>query len=149
MYRYVPRRPRKVNPGFSTARRPVRSAHLPRGTDPPAEQRERNLQRIVNNARFLILPWVESRNLASKVLSMEARRLAADWQLAYSCRPVLLETFVQEDRIAGTCYKAANWTHLGDTQGRGKLDVKHRDAVPVRAVFVYALVPESKNQLVQ
>ena len=112
-----------------------------------AEQRKRNLHLIVNNARFLILPWVTSRNLASKVLAIAARSLTADWQLAYSYRPVLLETFVQKDRFAGTCYKAANWKYLGDTKGRGKLDVKHKNAVPVKAVFVYPLSPDFRGQL--
>ena len=83
-----------------------------------AKQRKRNLHLVVNNARFLILPWVTSRNLASKALGMAARRLPGDWEAAYSYRPVLLETFVQKDRFAGTCYKAANWTCLGDTKGR-------------------------------
>ncbi|MCK5803114.1 MAG: DUF4338 domain-containing protein [Lentisphaeria bacterium] len=113
------------------------------------EQRKSNLHLVVNNARFLILPWVTSRNLASKVLARAARRLAADWELRYSYRPVLLETFVQKDRFAGTCYKAANWTYLGDTKGRGKLDVRHENAVPIKAVFVYPLVPNCKNQLAQ
>ncbi len=114
-----------------------------------AEQRKRSLHLVVNNARFLILPWVTSRNLASKVLSMAARRLTTDWELTYSYCPVLLETFVQKDRFAGTCYKAANWTYLGDTKGRGKLDVRHKNAVPIKAVFVYPLVPNFRNQLVQ
>ena len=112
-----------------------------------AEQRKRNLHLVVNNARFLILPWVKSPNLASKVLSMAARRLPTDWQTAYSYRPVLLETFVQKDRFAGTCYKAANWRYLGDTKGRGKLDVKHENTIPIKAIFVYPLVSDLRSQL--
>jgi hypothetical protein len=112
-----------------------------------AEQRKRNLHLVVNNARFLILPWVTSRNLASKALGMAARRLPGDWEAAYSYPPVLLETFVQKDRFAGTCYKAANWTCLGDTKGRGKLDVRHENAVPVKAVFAYPLSPDFRDQL--
>lgn len=112
-----------------------------------AEQRKRNLHLVVNNARFLILPWVTSRNLASKALAMAARRLPGDWQAAYSYRPVLLETFVQKDRFAGTCYKAANWICLGDTKGRGKLDVRHQNAVPVKAIFAYPLAPDFREQL--
>lgn len=114
-----------------------------------AEQRKRNLHRVVNNARFLILPWVQSRNLASKVLAIAARRLPDDWKQVYSRRPLLLETFVQKDRFAGTCYKAANWKYLGDTKGRGKLDSKHRNALPVKAVFVYPLNPDFRNGLLQ
>jgi len=112
-----------------------------------ADQRKHNLHLVVNNARFLILPWVQSRNLASKILSMVAHRLPDDWERSYSYRPVLLETFVQKDRFAGTCYKAANWTYLGDTRGRGKLDVKHRNAVPVKAVFTYPLRPDFRRDL--
>jgi len=78
---------------------------------------------------------------------MAARRFPGDWEAAYSYRPVLLETFVQKDRFAGTCYKAANWTCLGDTKGRGKLDVRHENAVPVKAVFAYPLSPDFRDQL--
>lgn len=113
------------------------------------QQRERNLHLIINNARMLILPWVNSPNLASKVLSMAARRLPFDWESRYAYRPVLLETFVQKDRFAGTCYKAANWIYLGETQGRGKLDVKHRNAVPVKKIFVYPLTSDFIGRLSQ
>ena len=73
----------------------------------------------MNNARFLILPWVQVRNLASTVLARSSRRLPDDWLARYGYRPLLLETFVQSDRFAGTSYRAANWTHVGQTQGRG------------------------------
>jgi len=73
------------------------------------EQRQRNLQLIVNNARFLILPWIQSKGLASKILGLAARRLPMDWQARYGYRPVMLETFVESPRHKGTCYKAANW----------------------------------------
>lgn len=103
------------------------------------EQRVRHLQLIVNNARFLILPWVRSHNLASKLLAMAARRLAEDWEKRYGYRPVLLETFVETQRFRGTCYKAANWIYLGETQGRGKLDVHNTANVPIKAVLVIPL----------
>jgi len=77
------------------------------------EQRRLAMHLIVNNARFLILPWVQSKGVASKVLGHIARQLPNDWQQRYGYRPVLLETFVQSDRFRGTCYKAANWTHVG------------------------------------
>ena len=93
-------------------------------------ERERNLQLIVNNARFLILPWVESKNLASKLLAMAARQLPEDWHARYAYRPVLLETFVDTGRFTGACYKAANWIHVGQTQGRGKLDRDHKANLP-------------------
>ena len=112
-----------------------------------ADQRKRNLHRVINNARFLILPWVKSPNLASKILAMAARNLPDDWEHAYSYRPVLIETFVQKDRFAGTCYTAANWTYLGDTRGRGKLDTRHRNVVPVKAIFAYPLTPDFRSHL--
>ena len=111
------------------------------------EQRERNLHLVINNARFLILPWIQCKNLASRVLALAARRLGEDWQLRYAYRPVLLETFVEKPRFAGTCYKAANWLCLGDTQGRGKLDRLHRNAEPVKSVWIYPLVGDFRQQL--
>jgi hypothetical protein len=104
-----------------------------------SEQRPRNLHLIVNNARFLILPWITAKNLASRVLALISRRLANDWHARYSYRPVLLETFVEKPRFTGTCYKAANWQYLGDTQGRGKLDTLHRHDKPIKSVWVYPL----------
>jgi len=77
------------------------------------ESRRRNLSFVVNNTRFLILPWVKSPNLASRVLSLAARRLPQDWQRRYGYRPLLLETFVQSERYRGTCYQAANWIRVG------------------------------------
>ncbi|MDA2924916.1 DUF4338 domain-containing protein, partial [Acidobacteria bacterium AH-259-L09] len=106
------------------------------------EQRERNLHLVVNNARFLILPWVHSRNLASRLLAMAARRLTDDWQQRYGYRPVLIETFVETLRFRGTCYKAANWIYLGETQGRGKLDVKHKALLPRKSTWAYPLVKD-------
>jgi len=104
-----------------------------------AVQRERNLQRVVNNARFLIPPWVKVRNLASRILSQVAKRLLRDWPERYGYRPLLLETFVQRDRFPGTCYRAANWIHVGRTQGRGKLDRKNQRLLPVKDVLLYPL----------
>ena len=103
------------------------------------EQRRQNLQRVVNNARFLILPWVRSPNLASRVLAGTARRLPRDWEQHYGYRPVLLETFVESARFRGTCYRAANWIAVGQTQGRGKMDRHHRQALPVKEILLYPL----------
>jgi len=111
------------------------------------KQREKNLHLVVNNARFLILPWVHSRNLASHLLAMAARSLADHWKDRYGYRPVLLETFVETPRFQGTCYKAANWIYLGDTQGRGKLDVKHEAQLPKKAVLVYPLLKKFRSIL--
>lgn len=103
------------------------------------EQRQRNLPLIVNNARFLILPWVQSRNLASMLLAKVARILPNHWQEIYGYRPVLLETFVEKPRFQGTCYKAANWIYLGQTQGRGKLGPPGKLSVPIKDLWVYPL----------
>ncbi len=106
------------------------------------DQRKANLHLIVNNARFLILPWIQSKNLASKILSLISHQLPDDWYYKYNIRPVLLESFVQKDRFAGTCYKAANWQNIGETKGRGKLGANPRKGkliVPIKDVWVYPL----------
>lgn len=112
-----------------------------------AEQREKNLHLIVNNSRFLILPWIRRKNLASRVLAIISRRLPQDWQAAYAYSPVLLETFVEKPRFTGTCYKAANWQYLGDTQGRGKLDRYNLCSKPVKSVWIYPLVSDYRVHL--
>lgn len=112
-----------------------------------AETRKNNLHLIVNNARFLILPWVISKNLGSKILSTASRRLASDWENRYSYRPQLLETFVEKKRFAGTCYKAANWICVGETKGRGKLDVKNECKLPVKSVWLYPLSRDFRKKL--
>jgi hypothetical protein len=112
-----------------------------------AEQRRANLHLIVNNARLLILPWINCKNLASRVLGLISRRLAEDWHTRYAYRPVLLETFVEKPRFAGTCYKAANWRYLGDTQGRGKLDTLHLNAQPIKSIWIYPLARDFRAHL--
>jgi hypothetical protein len=109
--------------------------------------REAHLGRVVNNARFLLLPWIQVRNLASKVLALSARQVPEDFATRYGERPVLLETFVEIPRFAGTCYRAANWRYLGETQGRGKCDVAHRAALPRKAVYVYPLAADFRRAL--
>jgi len=103
------------------------------------EQRKANLHLIVNNARFLILPWIQSKNLASKILSLTARTLPDDWKTRYNIQPVLMESFVQKNRFSGTCYKAANWKLCGETKGRGKLGVAGKISVPIKDIWVYPL----------
>ena len=103
------------------------------------EQRHRNLQLVVNNARFLILPWIQSKGLASKTLSLCARQLPTDWFDRYGYRPVLLETFVESPRHRGTCYKAANWIHVGRTVGRGKKSRVHQQIIPIKDIWLYPL----------
>ena len=103
------------------------------------QQRIANLRYVVSNARFLILPWIKSPNLASRILGGIGRRLAQDWQNRYHYRPVLIETFVQLDRFTGTCYKAANWIRLGTTNGYSLYGTKQKMQVPTKAIFVYPL----------
>lgn len=111
-------------------------------------QRARALQRIVNNSRFLLLPWVQVRNLASAVLARAARRIVEDWQALYAVRPLLLETLVEASRFAATCYRAANWRELGTTSGRGRMDRSHqRHGAAPKTVFVYALVDHVRRHL--
>jgi hypothetical protein len=112
-----------------------------------SEDRKRKLHLVVQNARFLILPWVGSPNLASRMLGLVARRLPADWKARYRYRPVLLETFVEVERFRGTCYRAANWIHLGRTQGRGKLDRRHQRPLPLKEIFVYPLDRQFRKAL--
>ena len=95
----------------------------------------------------MILPWVHCRNLASRLLSLAVRRLAEDWEQRYGYRPVLVETFVETARFRGTCYKAANWICLGQTQGRGKLDVQNKRELPKKTIWVYPLVKHFRREL--
>lgn len=112
-----------------------RDTHI--GWDAPTRQARLHL--IVGNARFLIPPHVTIPNLASHLLGAVARRLPADWQAAYGYQPVLLETFVETGRFTGASYKAANWTRIGQTKGRGKLDRHHQHAVAVKEIYLYPL----------
>jgi hypothetical protein len=112
-----------------------RDTHI--GWDAPT--RESRLHLVVGNARFLILPDAAVPNLASAILARATRRLRGDWQTAYGYAPVLVETFVETARFAGTSYRAANWIRVGQTKGRGKLDRTHAKALPVKDVYLYPL----------
>ncbi len=107
-----------------------------------------HLQQVVNNSRFLIVPWVKVKNLASHVLAQVARLVVADWEGAYGVRPLLLETFVDRRRFRGTCYRAANWVWLGVTQGRGRMDrtCTRLGAAP-KDVWVLPLVKTARRRL--
>jgi hypothetical protein len=111
------------------------------------EQRQRNLHLVINNSRFLIFPWIRCRNLASKILATISRRLADDWESRYCYRPVVLETFVEDGRFRGTCYKAANWQCLGKTQGRGKLDRYNQYAVPIKSIWIKPITENFRTYL--
>jgi len=104
------------------------------------DQRARNLQYIVNNSRFLILPWVRVQGLASMILARAARQLPGDWRQRYGYTPLLLETLVDATRFRGTCYRAANWIYLGDTTGRGRMDRHHQPHVrAAKLIFIFPL----------
>lgn len=112
------------------------------------DQRKANLQKIVNNSRFLIFPWVKVKNLASSALSLAAKRVPDDWQDTYGYRPVLMETLVDRKRFKGTCYKAANWIHVGKTTGRGRMDRdRSREGAAVKEIYVYPLSSRFRQEL--
>jgi hypothetical protein len=107
------------------------------------QQREANLHLIINNVRFLILPWVKIRNLASKLLSLSARIVPCDWQRFYNFRPVMLETFVEQQRFSGASYKAANWLYLGQTKGKGRSGMNYYYHGIIKDIYIYPLLKPS------
>lgn len=111
-----------------------------------AERRQR-LQRITNQQRFLILPWVRVRHLASHALSLALGRLSEDWQRRYGHGIWLVETFVEEHRFAGTAYKAAGWLRVGQTTGRTRQDRDRTRQVPIKSVWVKPLHPRFREEL--
>jgi hypothetical protein len=112
------------------------------------EQRKKNLQKIINNSRFLIFPWVRVKNLASSVLSLAAKTIPDDWFDCYGCRPVLMETLVDQKLYAGTCYKAANWVYVGETTGRGRMDRENkRHGKAVKDIYLYPLSKRFRQEL--
>ena len=111
------------------------------------QARAANRQLVVCNSRFLIVPGVQVAHLASHVLGRCVRRLCADWQQRYAYRPALAETFVQSDRFAGTCYRAAGWIEVGRTAGRGRQDRDHAPAGPVKTVLVKPLADDWQQTL--
>lgn len=112
------------------------------------EQRAARLHLVVNLARFLVCPWVKVKFLASSILAQAARQLPRDWQARYAYRIQLLETFVECERFAGTSFRAANWTCVGETVGRGKRDRLHnRPTTSFKSVWVYPLGPRFRQVL--
>ncbi len=111
-------------------------------------QRQERLGQVANNSRFLILPWVRVAHLASWILGGVGRRIANDWRHKYGHPVVLLETFVERERFAGTCYRAANWQALGATTGRSRQDRTRSLQVPVKEVFVYPLQRPFREELI-
>jgi len=113
-------------------------------------QRTARLQYLTNNTRFIILPWAQVAGLASCLLSQVVRRISQDWQAKYGHPLYLLESFVQRGRFAGTCYQAANWRCVGQTQGRGRQGPN--PLVPteeVKDVYLYPLDSQFRQRLLQ
>ena len=113
----------------------------------PKEIREKNLHLIANNLRFLILPWIQVPCLASYLLALNRKCLSKDWQRLYHHPIYLLETFVDKQRYLGTCYKADNWINVGQTTGQGKLSKTKQQTLSKKAVFVYPLVKNFRQEL--
>ncbi len=111
------------------------------------QQRQLHLHLVVNNSRFLILPFVRVSCLASRILGRVMRRLSGDWEEKYGHPVVLVETFVERDRFAGTSYRAANWIRLGETAGRSRQDRRYTLRVPVKDVYVYPLRRHFRREL--
>jgi len=110
--------------------------------------RVRNLGHVVSNSRFLVLPWIVVKNLASRILSEAVRRMTADWKRSYRVEPLLLETLVDPRRYRGTCYRAANWIELGRTSGLGRMDRRRNgEEVAPKTVLVYPLAHDAAQQL--
>jgi hypothetical protein len=112
-----------------------------------AEARKRNLHLLAYNTRFLILPWVEVPHLASHILGRMAKLLPRDWQRMYAHPVYWLETFIDPARFKGTCYRAANWRHLGSTTGRGHNAPTKKRTQPVKELFGYPLTPRFRQLL--
>lgn len=114
-----------------------------------AEQRQQRLGGLANNVRFLILPWIQIQHLASKTLALSARVLPLDWRRIFDEELYLLETFVDQSRFKGTCYKAANWLYLGQTKGSAKRGASYYCHGLPKAVFVYPLCRNLPERLCQ
>jgi hypothetical protein len=112
------------------------------------KQRQKNLQKIITNSRFLIFPWVRVKNLASTVLSKAAKIVPADWFDCYGYRPVLMETLVDRQQYTGTCYKAANWVYVGKTAGRGRMDKQNKCmGMAIKDIYLYPLSKRFRREL--
>lgn len=109
--------------------------------------RRQNLQRVIANSRFLIRPGVRVPHLASHVLGMAVRRLRGDWKQRYGYEPLLVETFVDQEQFQGTCYRAANWEEVGQSEGRGRQDRDHDRPASVKRIWVYKLHRQARKQL--
>ena len=111
------------------------------------EQKHKLLPHVVNNNRFLILPWVRVKNLASHLLACTLKLLVRDWPALYGTDPFLVETFVDRDKFRGTCYKAANWLYLGETRGFARVGKTYIHHGNKKRVFVYLINPAFPKQI--
>ena len=111
------------------------------------ELREKNFPLVVDNPRFLILPWIKIPNLGSHILAIVRRRIPEDWAARYNTTPVLIETFVETPRCTDAVYKASGWTHVGATQGRGRYDRKMQFDKPRKDVWLRPLRKDWKRTL--
>ncbi len=109
--------------------------------------KENNLNFVANNTRFLILPWVSVKCLASKILALNAKRISNDWLKVYHHPIYLLETFVEQNRFKGTCYKAANWVRAGQTKGTAKKGHDHLFHGKIKDVYLYPLRKDFREKL--
>lgn len=106
------------------------------------EQRRHRLSLLTNNTRFSVLPWVRVPHLASHILSLITRRISADWERKYGHPVYLLETFVENRRFRGVCYRAANWIRVGSTTGRGRDGGHHNTILPIKDIYLYPLADD-------
>jgi hypothetical protein len=113
------------------------------------QARLKNIKLLAYNTRFLILPWVKVPHLASHILGRMGRTISGDWQRVYAHPIYFAETFIDPQRFAGTCYRAANWTVLGETTGRGKDDLAHKANRSIKQVLGYPLVKDFRKRLSQ
>ena len=111
------------------------------------EARSKNNRFMINNSRFLILPWIRIKNLASYLLGLCARTISRDWEKFYGYPVYLLETFVEKERFAGTCYKAANWQRVGETKGHAKKNKKFYYHGQIKDVYLYPLALDFRKRL--
>jgi len=131
--------------GWGSAAWSVKSRDSLIGWDKAAK--ENNLHFLANNTRFLILPWITVKFLASKILALNAKRIFDDWIKVYNHPLYLLETFVEKDRFKGTCYKAANWIRVGQTKGTAKRGHEHLFHGNIKDVYLYPLRKNFRKRL--
>ena len=133
--------------GWGSAAWKVKSRDTLIGWDP--KTRKDNLHFVANNTRFLILPWISVKCLASKLLALNARRICDDWLQTYNYPLYLLETFVEKNRFKGTCYKAANWIRVGQTQGTAKKGHMHYKHGNIKDIYLYPLRKDFRKKLMR